>query len=483
MEKHLRETYGIMVYQEQVMQIASELAGFSMTDADALRQAMGKKKPEIMAEQRDKFVRGAVASGVKAKVAERVFALMERFAGYGFNKSHAAAYGMVAYQTAYLKANYSVEFMAALLTSEMTNSDKVQVHLDECRAMGIELLPPDVNLSQYRFSVGGAAIRFGLGAVKNVGERAIQSILAARQAGLFTALADFISRVDTQLVNRRVVESLIKAGAFDSLGLPRAHLMTTLDATLERGQRLQRERADGQGSLFDLEASGSPFHSEAPGEPVAAEWDSDQLLAHEKEALGFYLSGHPLQGVWREALALGAVATGELASREDGSRVTVCGLATRIQEVSTKKGDRMAFVTLEDMNGSVELTVFPDALRQGGVHLRRGGPLLVRGRVEGTSSPRKVLVEDVRLLAGGAGRDLAGRACRIRVPAGGDVASLRGLLTACEGHPGPATLYLHLLLDGLEVVLVSRRITVGTDRAMVADVEGMLGPGSVTIEA
>src|SRR5213594_3046637 len=253
MEKFTRETYGIMVYQEQIMQIASEMGGFTMGEADILRRAMGKKDRELMAKQREKFVNGCRERNTSAAKAERVWELMEKFAGYGFNKSHGAAYGLVAYQTAYFKANYPVEFMAALLTSEMGDTDKIVKYIEECRAMGIQVVPPDVNVSAVQFSVAGDTVRFGLAAIKNVGEAAMQSILKSRSAeGTFKMLEDFCARVDLRLVNRRVVESLIKAGAFDSLGLTRAHLLATTDTALESGQRQQRDRAEGQGSFFEI---------------------------------------------------------------------------------------------------------------------------------------------------------------------------------------------------------------------------------------
>jgi DNA polymerase-3 subunit alpha len=484
MEKHLTETYGIMVYQEQVLKIAADMAGFSMSEADDLRKAMGKKKPELMAEQRAKFLAGAKVRGVKERVAERVFELMEKFAGYGFNKAHASAYGIVAYQTAYFKANYPVEFMAALLTSEMANTDKVVVHIDECRAMGIEVLPPDVNVSGFRFGVTGGTIRFGLGAIKNVGEKAIQSVVGARDAGgPFASLADFCGRVDTQLVNRRVVESLIKAGAMDSLGHPRAHLMAGLDAAFEQGQRQQRERDQGQASIFDLlAAAGADSRRPEPNaaEPPTPEWDLDQLLLSEKEVLGFYLSGHPLKHVGDRAQRLGAIGTADLASHPDGSRVVVCGLAGRIQEVNTKKGDRMAFVTLEDMHGSVELTVFPDALRQCAAHLRSGVPLLVRGKVEGSGSPRKLLAEDIRPLPAEAEAGIAAAVCRIRVPPPlAAPEGLRALRQICRGHAGSVPVDLHLEVDGHEVVVRSRQVTVRPSAGLVAEVEALLGAASV----
>jgi DNA polymerase-3 subunit alpha len=482
MEKYLRETYGIMVYQEQVMQIASELAGFSMRDADGLRQAMGKKKPEVMAEQRAKFLDGAAARGVKPKVAERVFELMEKFAGYGFNKSHAAAYAIVAYQTAYLKANYPVEFMAALLTSEMTNTDKIVVHIDECRAMGIEVLPPDVNVSGLRFGVAGETIRFGLGAIKNVGEKAIESIMSARDGeGAFSALADVCRRVDLQLVNRRVLESLIKAGAFDSLGQPRAQLLTGLDAAMDVGQRDQREREQGQASFFDLMGGEAPAAAPAPGEAPVPEWDIDQLLANEKEVLGFYLSGHPLKRVWEQAQRLGAITIGDLQSREDGSRVLLCGLVGAMREINTKNGDRMAFATLEDMDAAVELTIFPETFRQSAACLKSGAPLLVRGKVEGSASTRKLLAEDIRPLGDAEAAALPPSSCRLRVPGTAGAEGLRALRAVCEAHRGPVPLYVHVHVDGVEVVVRSRAVTVRPSPAFVAAVEGLLGSRTVQV--
>jgi DNA polymerase-3 subunit alpha len=435
-----------------------------------------------MAEQRAKFLEGAAARGVKPKVAERVFDLMEKFAGYGFNKSHAAAYGIVAYQTAYLKANYPVEFMAALLTSEMANTDKIVVHIDECRAMGTEVLPPDVNLSGLRFGVAGGTIRFGLGAIKNVGEKAIESVLAAREAeGPFTALADFCRRVDLQLVNRRVVESLIKAGAFDSLGQARAQLLAGLDGALELGQRHHREREQGQASIFDLMGGGGPAPAPAPVEAPVPEWDPDQLLMYEKEVLGLYLSGHPLKRVWEHAQRMGAIAIADLASREDGARVALCGLIGAVREINTKNGDRMAFATLEDMEGAVELTIFPETFRQSAAHLKSGVPLLVRGKVEGSPGSRKLLAEDVRPLGEAAAAAPAPASCRVRVgTVGAD--GLRALRALCDEHPGPVPLFVHLQVDGAEVVVRSRSVGVRPSSAFVAAVEGLLGGRSVRLE-
>jgi DNA polymerase-3 subunit alpha len=488
MEKHLQETYGIMVYQEQVLRIASDMAGFSMSEADDLRKAMGKKIPALMAEQRTKFLAGATERGVKEKVAERVFELMEKFAGYGFNKAHATAYGIVAYQTAFLKANFPVEFMAALLTSEMANTDKVVVHIEECRAMGIQVLPPDVNVSGFRFGVAGDTIRFGLGAVKNLGQKAIEAIVLAReQQGSFRSLVDFCRRLDLQLVNRRVVESLVKAGAFDSLGHPRAQLMAGLDAAFEAGQRFQRERDHGQVSMFDLLGGGTSPTPEADLlDPAVEEWPAEERLLHEKEVLGFYLSGHPLRGAWERARRLGVVGTSQLAQLEDGARVLLCGLVSGLREINTKNGNRMGFVTLEDVEGSIEVTIFPEAFRQAAGHLRSGATLLVRGRVEGAASPRKLLADDIRPLPP-EGESLGPmplpRTCHITVRSNGHDAPLEALRRICDGHRGPVALALHVHVDGAEVVLRSRSLRVRPSPEFLQAVEALLGPGSVLVES
>ena len=488
MEKHLQETYGIMVYQEQVLKIAADMAGFSMSEADDLRKAMGKKIPKLMAEQRAKFLEGAKGRGVKEKVAERVFELMEKFAGYGFNKAHATAYGIVAYQTAYLKANYPVEFMAALLTSEMANTDKVVVHMDECRAMGIGVLPPDVNVSRFSFAVDHEAIRFGLGAIKNLGQKAIETIVASReQEGAFRSLVDFCRRLDLQLVNRRVVESLVKAGAFDTGGRPRAQLMAGLDTAFETGQRHQRERDQGQVSMFDVLGGAGPSIEAESGDPLLTEWSTEERLAYEKEVLGFYLSGHPLRGVWDRAQRLGVVATGQLGQAEDGARVLLCGLVSALREINTKNGNRMGFATIEDVEGSIEVTVFPELFRQSATHLRSGAPLLVRGKVEGTPNARKLLADEVRPLPAETEERAAvsplPRGCRVAVHADGGEDRLPALRAICEAHRGTVPFALRLRVDGSEVDVRSRTLRVRPSPAFVEAVEGLLGPGSVTVEA
>jgi len=491
MEKFTRETCGIMVYQEQIMQIASEMAGFTMGEADTLRRAMGKKDRDLMAKQRAKFVAGCAERGIGQAKADRVWELMEKFAGYGFNKSHAAAYALVAYQTAYFKANYPVEFMAALLTSEMGDTDKIVKYIEECRAMEIRVEPPDVNVSAVRFSVAGDTVRFGLAAIRNVGEAAMESILRARaEAGPFTSLEDFCARVDLRLVNRRVLESLIKAGAFDSLGLSRAHLLATADAALEGGQRKQRDRAEGQASFFDLLPAGAPAPSAAATE-TTPEWEPDQRLAFEKEVLGFYVSGHPLARFRSVVESLGLTTTAELAAKGHAARVLLFGHAAGLKETSTKSGNRMAFFTLEDMDGTVEVTVFPEPYRAAAACLHSREPLLVRGRVDDGEKGRVVLAEDIRpleaaLAANGARHRVATgepSACRIRVTASREPGDALGALRqVCAAHPGRVPLFLHLLLGSQEVVVRCRGVTVDASPELCARVESLLGVDTVTVE-
>ena len=507
MEKYLKDTYGIMVYQESVMQIASEMAGFTMGEADILRRAMGKKDRELMAKQRAKFIEGAKGRQIPARKAEKVWDHMEKFAGYGFNRSHGTAYAVVSYQTAYFKANHPVEFMAALLTSEMGDTDKIVKYIEECRAMGLRVLPPDVDLSGIQFTVVGETIRFGLAAIKNVGESAIQSILATRETkGRFSSLADFCGRVDLRLVNRRVIESLIKAGAFDSLGIARAALLATLDRAMEAGQRLQRDRQEGQGSFFDLmnaKEAGAARPAALEDEAIP-EWPTDQRLAYEKEVLGFYLTGHPLARFREVALRLGAVPIADLAQRAVGARLTLFGQVTALKEIPTKNGDRMAFATLEDMGGSVELTIFPGPFKAAAALLRSREPIVVRGRVDDTDKGRVVLAEEIRpaeespaakaaepygaeaSFPGDPFADPVGlepQTCRIRVPGRSDA---QGLLEAVRqllvAHPGRVPVFLHLLLPEREVVVRVTGVAVEPTDELAAKVAALLGEGSMLVE-
>jgi DNA polymerase-3 subunit alpha len=500
MEQVLQETYGIMVYQEQVMRLAADLAGFSLGEADTLRKAMGKKDRELMATQREKFISGCKANKIDGKKAERIWDLIEKFAGYGFNKSHAACYGVVAYQTAYLKANYPTEFMAALLTSEMDKTDKIVLYVEETRAMGLRVEPPDVNVSRADFTVAGEAIHFGLAAIKNVGATAIESIVRTREAdGRFASLDDFCARVDLRLVNRRVVECLIKAGAFDSLQSTRAGLLAALDQAMDGGQRQQRDREEGQVSLFDVLGGGGAKAAAVPTAVAARvpEWPQEEMLAYEREVLGFYLSGHPLEQHREMARRIGALSAGDLAARSTGARVLLLGQVSAFSESTTKSGNRMAFATLELVDGSIPLTIFPEPYRSCAGALRHKGPVIVRGRADDSDKGRVVLAEEIKPLeeamgnlapagnghGNGAGTASA-HACRIRVSAAAEALPelLAAVKAACREHEGRTPLFLHVLLPEQEVVLRIKELAVDPASDLVTKVEGLLGAGSILVE-
>jgi DNA polymerase-3 subunit alpha len=358
--------------------------------------------------------------------------------------------------------------------------------------MGIRVDPPDVNVSAVKFSVAGGAIRFGLAAIKNVGEAAMESILATRDTdGPFQGLHDFCARVDLRLVNRRVVESLIKAGAFDSLGLPRAHLMQDVDAALEAGQREQRDRAEGQASFFDL-LPAQPARAKPEPVAVTPEWEDDQRLQFEKEVLGFYVSGHPLARYAAVVESLGITTTGEVAGKSAGSRVLLLGQVAALKETSTKSGNRMAFATLEDMEGAVEVTVFPEPFKAAAELLRGREPVLVRGRVDDSDKGRAVLAEDVRALervlaemparaAGGPAAEPS--AVRIRVAPGLDpVATMAAVKDACAGFPGTVPVFVHVRLAEQEVVVRARGLAVAPGAELLARLDAVLGPATTVVE-
>jgi len=397
LEPILQDTYGIILYQEQVMRIASELAGFSLGQADLLRRAMGKKKPEILAAQKESFLKGAIQNGVDEKIAVEIFDLMAYFAGYGFNKSHSAAYALLAYQTAFLKVHYPVEFMTALLSSVMGTTDKVTVYIEECHRLGIEVLQPDVNESLTDFTIQDGKIRFGLAAVKNVGTGAIDSIIEARKDGPFTSLVDFCQRVDLRQVNRRVLESLIRCGAFSSLGIYRSRLLYMLDTAIENAQRIQEDRRKGQLSLFDF---GGLANSVTMEEPPIEEFSKEDLLAMEKETLGFYISGHPLDK-YRLLLTELVTQISDLSETQDGSTVKLGGIIAALKRTVTKKGETMAYFTLEDTSGSIDVLVFPKNYQNFSSVLEPDKPVLVSGRLSFTDDEKKVFAEDIKLLPQG----------------------------------------------------------------------------------
>ncbi|MEI6126832.1 MAG: DNA polymerase III subunit alpha, partial [Pseudomonadota bacterium] len=401
LEEILKETYGVILYQEQVMKVASALAHFSLADADLLRRAMGKKKPSEMAKQKEKFLEGTRKNKIPPHKAEKIFDLMAKFAEYGFNKSHSAAYAYISFQTAYLKAHYPVEFMAALLSSEMGTTDKVVSHINECREKNIEVLPPDVNESIQDFKVTGNKIRFGLAAVKNVGGAAIDSIIEAREKGEnFLSLYDFCRRVDLRKVNKKVLESLIKCGAFDSFGRKRSQQMALFDEVVTLVQRQQKERSKNQLNMFQvLDESSAEGSTGAVNYPEMPEWDQKQLLGYEKECLGFYVTGHPLDHYMETLKACTTTNTMTAAAETKEKTVSLGGVVSSVKQITTKKGEPMAFVTLEDLFGTIEVIVFSDLYRQSDALLKSEHPLLIKGKLslEGENNNRIIASEIIPL--------------------------------------------------------------------------------------
>jgi DNA polymerase-3 subunit alpha len=391
----LEETYGVIVYQEQVMQISNRLAGYSLGDADLLRRAMGKKKPEEMAKQRERFIQGAVERGLPQKKIEKIFDLMEQFAGYGFNKSHSAAYAYLAYVTAYLKAHYPVDFMAALLTSETGNTAKVVKYINECREMGITILPPDVNHSDWSFTPDGQAIRFGLGAVKNLGQSAVEAIGRARvEVGRFRSLHEFCEKTDMGAVNRRMIESLIRAGAMDSQEGTRSQKMAALDGAMEAGQRAWRDRESGQVGLFG-EILGAEEQHEAPL-PNVPDWTDKDKLAGEKELLGFWVTGHPLDRYDEKICELATHDSSKLEGLTKGTEVALCGVLTGITRKRNKEGKPWAAMTIEDRIGSLEAMVFATSYERLAAQVAEDQAVLVRGLVlPEDNAPPKISVQDI----------------------------------------------------------------------------------------
>ncbi|MEW6612743.1 MAG: DNA polymerase III subunit alpha [Pseudomonadota bacterium] len=436
LEPILKETYGVIVYQEQVMQAAQVLAGYTLGGADLLRRAMGKKKPEEMAQQRAIFLEGAARNGIQAEQANAIFDLMEKFAEYGFNKSHSAAYALVSYQTAYLKAHYPEAFMAAVLSADMDNTDKVVTFLAECARMGIEILPPDVNASDLVFTPRGRSIRFGLGAIKGLGEGAVEAILEARAAGAFSDLFDFIRRVDLRRVNRRACEALIKAGALDSLGGHRAALLASLSLAIDAATQWQAALDTGQNSLFG-DAAG-PL---APVQQLidVAPWSDQERLALERETLGLYLSGHPVDSCQAELAALGVTPLAELRPQ---TTVLAGGLVVDRRSIRTRRGDRMTFLTLDDKSARLEVVVFAEALQQAETDLGADEVILVLGEVSEDSYSGGIRMTALKLLSIEAARIALADQLYLHLSADSQ-ALLQPLAELLRQSPGQCRVHVH----------------------------------------
>jgi DNA polymerase-3 subunit alpha len=478
LEPILKETYGVIVYQEQVMNIAGILASYSMAEADDLRKAMGKKIQEILAEHRERFLQGTADNNIPSDKAEMIFNLIEKFGGYGFNKSHSAAYALIAFQTAYLKAHFPVEFIASLLTSEMHSTDGVVKFIAECRSHNIPILPPDINTSDKAFTVDGSKIRFGLAAVKNVGESAIDSIVEARAEKGFSSLFDFCERVDLKKVNKRVIESLIKCGAFDTTDSRRSQMMASLEDALDYGNRVQKERLDPQMGLFG--GGAEPLVINEPAYLEIPEWDEKQLLAFEKESLGFYISGHPLtrfEAVLDKFTNANAVTLKEL---PDGGAVRIGGIVQATKVITTRKGDLMAFVTIEDMHGSVEITVFSRLYRTANDLLVEDHPILIEGQIQKDEQAVKIIANTVIPMDKAEETWTASVHFNLEISRT-DKTDLHNLHEILQQHPGMSRGFLHLQSpensDAIIELPDSLRLKAGS--ALTQQVNRLLGYNAV----
>lgn len=476
LELILKETYGIIVYQEQIMQIASLLANFSLPQADLLRRAMSKKIPEIMEQERRNFVLGCSKNDIGELTANKIFDLIEYFSGYGFNKAHSCAYALISYRTAYLKANFPVEFMTALLTSERDNTDKIVEYVNEAERMGLAILPPDINESEALFKVvDNKTIRFGLLAVKNVGRGAVESIILARKSGIFSSLEDLCQRVDARLVNRKVLESLIKCGALDTFGMSRAQMIAGLDRVLERASKTQKEQAKGQLSFFDQD-----FKNNINKLPQVKEWPKPQLLAFEKEMLGFYVSGHPLARYASELKRFASISTANLGQRNDGEEINIVGLLTKIKQTTTRaKQEKMAILKLEDLEGVVEVLVFPAVFQKVSRYIQPNTVVLVKGRLNLREDTPKIITNDLFPMD-----EVYKLITALKINLFGIRENLfESLKELLISSPGNVPIYLHLDTPAKSRIqlVVGEGFYVTPSEKLIQDIENLLGEERVSL--
>ncbi len=495
MEQILEETYGVALYQEQVMRIANVLAGFSMAEGDGLRKAMGKKLPEEMAKYRGRFIEGCAENQIDKKLAGEIFDTVERFAGYGFNKAHSAAYAVIAAQTAYLKANYPVEFMAALCTTEMGNSDRVVFNVVECRRAGIPVLPPDINVSRLDFTVeetdegeGKEAVRFGLGAIKNLGRGAAESIIATREAlpgGAFADLEEFCAEVNWSTLNRRAVEAIAKAGAFDCFG-SRSAVLNRLEGAIAAGQQRQKAASRGQMGLFDLGAMAPPPTAiESTMSDTGPEIPRKDLLAWEKEFLGLYLSDHPLKEIFERSVGAGVTPIVELPEKDSGVSVRVIGMVASVRRVTTKKGHPMAILDIEDLTGTVSLVAFPECYEKHQGLWETDKILDIRAKVDRRGG------EQVQLICDSATDEIEGVEAplppqdmvNLRLPLSddhwGDVRLMQRIDELLKANEGDSIVLVTLVAGDQEMRLRSRSRRVDWSEILQTEIEGLLGAGSI----
>ncbi|OGW88944.1 MAG: DNA polymerase III subunit alpha [Omnitrophica bacterium RIFCSPLOWO2_01_FULL_50_24] len=483
LEPILKETYGIILYQEQVMHIVSDLAGFSMAKADSLRRAIGKKVPEIMEREKKSFLEGAHKKKIDVRIAERIWNLIEYFSGYGFNKSHSTAYAFISYQTAYLKANFPNEFMAALLTSEKDNTDKIVRYIEECKRLNIPIHPPSVNESDSEFSCVGNTVRFGLSAVKNVGSGAVESVLESRRrGGKFKSLQDFTERVDLRLCNRKVLESLIKCGALDSFGLKRSQMVSMIDHLLTLSSKIQHDRERGQLSLLDHLEETSALSDSSILVLEIEEWPEHELLAYEREMLGFYVSAHPLAKFEKILRTFASVTTSHLSELRDQTELTIGGIIHSTKEIVTKRGDRMAFIGLEDLDGRCEVVVFPEVFKSSIDLLQKDKCVYIRGKANVREDIPKVIAEEIIPL-----EEVKKKKVKVisidLLTAGLDLTTLEKLKEILTSYPGATPVHLHFRdSHGRKTVLHSGdQFSVESDDPLFEKLETLLGAEAIKI--
>ncbi|MBN1350028.1 DNA polymerase III subunit alpha [candidate division KSB1 bacterium] len=482
LEPILEETYGIIVYQEQVMRIASELGGFSLGGADLLRRAMGKKKVELMKEQRKKFIKGAAEKDVTEKVANDIFDLMDKFAGYGFNKSHAACYSIVAYQTAYLKAHYPAEFMAANLTSEMSDTKRVVTLIDECRRMGISVLPPDVNESYADFVATEKGIRFGMGAIKNVGINPIKSVVKGRETtGRFNSIFELVSNIDLRNVNKKVLESLILAGAMDSLEGHRVQKLEAIELAIGYAQSVNADRAMGQTRLFD--AGSEQVVDDVPVLPVAQPWTESEELTHEKEMLGFYISGHPLQKYEDELHAFSTISLDSLKNTIEGQVVRIVGLINEITKKLDRRGNAIAFVSFEDFSESTELLIFSDAYAKFHEALQKDAIVAIIGRISYRDQEEpKIMVDEVYAIdevRERFTRDVTLNLDINEIPE----SAIQNIVAILEKNKGNCPLYLRVKKQHETFLVRSRKYRINPGTRLIKRLTALLGKENIEVKA
>ena len=484
LEKTLEETYGVIVYQEQAMQISRDMAGYTLGKADLLRRAMAKKKPEVMAIEKKSFIEGSLKNNIGKEIAEKIFDLIEYFSGYAFNKSHSAAYGLVAYQEGYLKTHYPKEFMAALLSSEMSDTNEIVVLINECRKMGLRVLPPDVNKSYKAFIVEGDGVRFGLGAVKNVGLSAVESIIRARdEYGQFKDIFELCEHADLRLVNKRVLESLIQAGACDSLEGHRAQMLLALDSAIDGAQTRQSDRDKGQTSLFDIGGTTTPILLHRPTLSSTPRWSSSQALALEKEVLGFYVSGHPLAEFEDDLRAFTTAEFQRLDQVRDRDQdVVVGGIVIEIKPIIDRKGKSMAFITIEDFSGMGEVLVFSDQYELHRTLVATDSLILVRGQVSAKEDEKKIVASEIMSLDEARSRLARSVHLTVNVDQTSEE-TIRSLKEVFKAHPGACEVVFHVpTVDYGDVrIKAGDQIRVAPERELLRSVREVLGPDRARI--